>query len=140
MLELKVKPLRDGAALPYRATSGSAGLDLFVAEESWLDRGVPTKVPTGIAVEIPEGYCGQIITRSSIALENVVISTTLIDSDYRGELFITATNRSELDFPIPKGKRIAQLVILPCPAVKVVRATILSDTSRGAGGYGSTGA
>ena len=102
---------------------------------------VTAKIPTGIAIEIPAGHAGFIMTRSSTALKGVHISQTLIDSDYRGELFITATKYcGDSDhFNVNVGDRVAQLYIIPLPELELEWADELSETERGTGGYGSTG-
>ena len=135
-MKLKVKALREGAKLPTRGTELSGGLDLY-SDFDGLLKEYPQKVPTGIAVEIPAGYVGLIQTRSSSALNGIEVFTTVIDADYRGELFITA--KSHYIKPIDKGQRIAQLVILPLPEFTPEWADELSETARGSGGYGSTG-
>lgn len=135
-MKLKVKALREGAKLPTRGTTGSAGLDLYCSEITMLDER-PQRVPTGIAIEIPEGYVGLIQTRSSAALCGVTVFTTVVDSDYRGELFVTAKYDGYITYEA--GTRLAQLVLLPLPAFEPEWADELSDTARGSGGYGSTG-
>ena len=138
-MELKIKELRPKAQMPSRGTEGAAGLDLYCAEEMDLYSGLVAKIPTGIAIEIPPGCTGLICTRSSAALKNINVFLTVVDSDYRGEVFITARNDSDETYHLSKGDRIAQIVILPLADVFPVRAIELSATDRGSGGYGSTG-
>ena len=135
-MKLKVKALREGAKLPTRGTTGSAGLDLYCVENTPLTQ-EPRKVPTGIAIEIPEGYVGLIQTRSSAALFGITVFTTVVDSDYRGELFVTAKASGKT--VAGAGSRLAQLVLLPLPVFEPEWAEELSKTERGSGGYGSTG-
>lgn len=135
-MKLKVKAMREGAKLPTRGTELAGGLDLYCHFDVLL-KGHPEKVPTGIAVEIPAGYVGLIQTRSSSALKGLTVFTTVVDADYRGELFITV-KADDLTL-ITKGQRIAQLVLLPLPEFEPEWADELSETERGAGGYGSTG-
>ena len=135
-MKLKVKAMREGAKLPTRGTELAGGLDLY-CHGPWPLFTSPGKIPTGIAVEIPAGYVGLIQTRSSAALKDITVFTTVVDADYRGEIFITA--KADRIRPIGKGQRIAQLVLLPLPAFEPEWADELSETERGSGGYGSTG-
>ena len=138
-MELKIKEMRPKAQMPSRGTEGAAGFNLYCAEQMNLYPGLVAKVPTGIALEIPTGCTGLICTRSSVALKNINVFLTVVDSDYRGEVFITARNDSDETYHLSKGDRIAQIVIIPLADVFPVRAIELSTTERGSGGYGSTG-
>lgn len=140
-MKIKVKKLHPAARMPTRGTSGAGGLDLYATKAMMIYQDVPAKIPTGIAIEIPAGHAGFIMTRSSTALKGVHISQTLIDSDYRGELFITATKYcGDSDhFNVNVGDRVAQLYIIPLPELELEWADELSETARGASGYGSTG-
>ena len=135
-MKLKVKALREGAKLPTRGTELAGGLDLYCHEDTLLTER-PEKISTGVAVEIPAGYVGLIQTRSSSAINGITVFTTVVDADYRGELFITAKSCGLR--LITKGQRIAQLVLLPLPKFEPEWADELSETERGTGGYGSTG-
>jgi dUTP pyrophosphatase len=138
---LKVKLLRDGARLPVRATAGSSGLDLHACLEAPIELTQDvTLVPTGIATEVPPGYDLQIRPRSGLGRRGVDIILGTLDSDYRGEIFVSMrTFGSTQSFRIEDGDRIAQLVIARVEALPVVQADELSDSQRGAGGHGSTG-
>ena len=141
---LKVKRLRPGARLPQRATPGAAGLDLYACLDSAsgaMDVGHdPVKVPTGIAIEIPPGYEGQIRPRSGLSAQGVGVTFGTIDSDYRGEVLVTMYMfASRSSHTIRHGDRIAQLVIAPVAQLEVEEAQDLSPTERGPGGHGSTG-
>jgi dUTP pyrophosphatase len=138
---LKVKLLRDGARLPVRATAGSSGLDLHACLEAPIELTQDvTLVPTGIATEVPPGYDLQIRPRSGLGRRGVDIILGTLDSDYRGEIFVSMrTFGSTESFRIEDGDRIAQLVIARVEALPVVQADELSDSQRGAGGHGSTG-
>jgi dUTP pyrophosphatase len=138
---LKVKLLRDGARLPVRATAGSSGLDLHACLEAPIELTQDvTLVPTGIATEVPPGYDLQIRPRSGLGRRGVDIILGTLDSDYRGEIFVSMrTFGSTERFRIEDGDRIAQLVIARVEALPVVQADELSDSQRGAGGHGSTG-
>ena len=138
-MELKIKEMRPKAQMPSRGTDGAAGFDLYCAEQMNLYPGLVAKVPTGIALEIPTGCAGLICTRSSTALKNLTVFLTVVDSDYRGEVFITVRNDGEETWALNKGDRIAQMLIIPLADVFPVRAIELSETERGSGGYGSTG-
>jgi dUTP pyrophosphatase len=147
---LKVRRLHPDARLPERSTPGSAGLDLFAWDGGldlsnptyYLDPGGRILVRTGIALEIPDGFEGQIRPRSGLALRNgiTVLNTPgTIDSDYRGEVGVILVNLSNQYYFVNHGDRIAQLVIAPVTRAEVVEVDELSDTTRGEGGFGSTG-
>jgi dUTP diphosphatase len=130
--------------LPSYQTSGSAGLDLCaaLAEPVVLAPGQHRLFPTGICVEIPEGFEGQVRPRSGLALRHgitVLNSPGTIDADYRGELGIVLINHGPSSVEIKPLERIAQLVIAPVIHVQIEVVTSLSETERAAGGYGSTG-
>ena len=141
---IKIKKLNDSAQMPFRATSGSAGADLF----SCLEADVILKpaerklIPTGLIIEIPEGYGGFVFPRSSLASKHGISLSNcvgVIDSDYRGELKIAVINHSDESFVIKNGDRIAQLVIIPVCSAEFIEDDSLSETERGEGGFGSTG-
>jgi len=137
----------DGARLPVQATPGAAGFDLCAQVDTpiRLYAGERVKVPTGLRVAIPAGYEGQVRPRSGLAINHgitVVNAPGTIDSDYRGEVAVLLVNLGKVDFMIFDGDRIAQLVVAPVPAVRLVqvaRAEDLGTTARGEGGFGSTG-
>jgi dUTP pyrophosphatase len=141
-IELKRLPHGEGLPLPVYATDGAAGMDVVSAEALTLAPGARAAVATGFAIAIPAGHEVQVRPRSGLALKHGVTCLNTpgtIDSDYRGEVKVILANLGQEPFAIARGDRIAQLV----PAV-VLRATLaevamLDDTSRGAGGFGSTG-
>lgn len=141
-IELKRLPHGEGLPLPAYATDGAAGMDVVAAEALTLAPGARAAVATGFAIAIPAGYEVQVRPRSGLALKHGVTCLNTpgtIDSDYRGEVKVILANLGQEPFEIARGDRIAQLV----PAV-VLRATLdevatLDDTTRGAGGFGSTG-
>jgi dUTP pyrophosphatase len=138
---LRVKRLSFHAKLPEYKSRGACGLDLYAAEEVKLAPKEWKAVATGIAVEIPAGFEGQVRARSGLALNNgigVLNSPGTIDSDYRGEIKVILFNFSESEFNIQPGMRIAQLVISKVYRPKVVEGE-LSSTKRGKNGFGSTG-
>jgi dUTP pyrophosphatase len=130
--------------LPAYQTSGSAGLDLCAAvpEAVRLEPGERRLIPTGLIFEIPAGYEGQVRPRSGLALKHgisIVNSPGTIDSDFRGEVGIVLINHGQEPYVVEPLSRIAQIVIAPVVQVSIEEASELSETSRGAGGYGSTG-
>jgi dUTP pyrophosphatase len=128
--------------LPRYETGGSAGLDLRADEPVALAPGERKHVPTGLAVEIPHGYEGQVRPRSGLALRlgvGMVNAPGTIDSDYRGEVGVILVNHGREPVSFVRGERIAQLVISPVIRAELVLVDELTDSDRGAGGFGSTG-
>jgi dUTP pyrophosphatase len=145
-IEVRVRrlPHAEGLPLPSYATSGAAGADLCAAVEDHIDiePGRRKAVPTGLVLEIPEGYEGQVRPRSGLALKSgltVVNAPGTIDSDYRGELKVLMVNLGSTASTISRGERVAQLVIAPVTRARFSQATELSASERGDGGFGSTG-
>jgi dUTP pyrophosphatase len=144
-LVIKVKRLRDSALpLPAYHSAGAAGMDLLADVEQAVTIGSLERcaVPTGIAVEIPAGFEGQVRPRSGRALrEGLTLVNTpgTIDSDYRGEIQVILVNLGREPVTIERGDRIAQLVIAPVARATVVEVKELPDTPRGGGGFGHTG-
>lgn len=129
---------------PSRATPHAAGFDLRAAvdEPLALAPGQRALVPTGISIEIPPGYEGQVRARSGLALRHgiaLVNAPGTIDADYRGEIGVILVNLGENPFTISRGERIAQLVIAALAPCELEVATELAPTTRGEGGFGSTG-
>ena len=145
MLEIKVKKLDDKIEkLPRYETEGSAGFDLRarIDEDVVVAAGEVKLINTGLAFELPEGYEGQIRSRSGLALKNnlfVLNSPGTLDSDYRGEICIILANFGKNDFVVTDGMRLAQMVISKYEKVEIKEVFELSDTKRGTGGFGSTG-
>jgi dUTP pyrophosphatase len=130
--------------LPSYETAGSAGMDIRAAVETpvEIDPGGRALIPTGFKMALPMGYEAQIRPRSGLALKNgVTLPNTpgTIDCDYRGEVGIILMNLGDTPFVISRGDRIAQMVIAPVTIARWVETSSLSDTVRGAGGFGSTG-
>jgi dUTP pyrophosphatase len=142
-MELKVARLDDGAVLPSRAHAGDAGLDLYACEAAHIGPGERWGVGTGIAVEIPEGHAGMVLPRSGLAREHgiaLVNSPGLIDSGYRGELRVLLLNTDPAEtFKVEPGDRIAQLVITPIVLAEPVEVEAPAESTRGDGGFGSSG-
>lgn len=141
MIEVAVRRLRPEARVPKQAYDGDAGLDLAACDHLVLDPGERGIVDTGLAVEIPEGYAGFVQPRSGLAARHgigIVNSPGLIDSGYRGEVRVVLLNTGDEAFAVEPGMRIAQLVIVPVPRVRVVEAEELAASDRGARGFGSS--
>ncbi len=146
MIEIRIRRLAhaDGLPLPAYATDGAAGADLCAAvgEDLVLEPGQRTAVSTGLLIEIPNGFEGQVRPRSGLAIRHgltVVNAPGTIDSDYRGELKVLLVNLGGEDVTISHGDRIAQLVITPVTRASFVESEELSSSTRGTGGFGSTG-
>lgn len=125
-------------------TSHSAGMDLYaeLAEDLVLRPGARALVPTGIAIELPDGYEAQIRPRSGLALKHgisLVNSPGTIDTDYRGEIGVIVINHGADPFVIRSGERIAQMVFAPFARASLIEVAELGETARGAGGFGHTG-
>lgn len=137
-------PHAEGLPLPAPASAGSAGLDLRAAvdDELTLLPGERLLVPTGLILELPPGWEGQVRPRSGLAVDHgigLLNSPGTIDSDYRGEVRVLLVHLGAEPFVIRRGDRIAQLVVAPVAAVEVEEVESLSPTGRGDGGFGSTG-
>lgn len=147
--EVKIKLMRkiDGQAdfLPAYATQGSAGMDLkaCIEEPITIAPGQIIKIPTGIAIQIPNRYIGGFVfPRSGLSSKNgisLINCVGVIDSDYIGEIICPLVNHSKNDFTINPGDRIAQLVFMPVCNAALVQVDELEETDRGSGGFGSTG-
>lgn len=135
--------LHEGAVLPVQAYAGDAGLDLVSCERVVLPPGSRAVVGTGIAVAIPAGHAGLVVPRSGLAASDglsIVNAPGLVDSGYRGEVRVILLN-TDLDVPftVEPGMRIAQLVLVPVPAVTITEVDSLSLSERGDSGFGSSG-
>ncbi len=142
MIELAIQRLREDAAIPARAYSGDAGLDLAACEGVELGPGERAVVGTGLAVAIPEGYAGFVQPRSGLASRHgisVVNAPGLIDSGYRGEVRVVLLNTDRREaFVVEPGMRIAQLVVLAVPELELVETEALPESQRGVRGFGSS--
>lgn len=131
-----------GESAPAYQTAGAAGCDLISSCDQIIDPHDWGIIPTGLFIEIPNGYEAQIRSRSGLAAKFgvfVLNSPGTIDNDYRGEIKVILANTSQLPFIIKKGDRIAQMVFSPVTQATFESATELSKTDRGTGGFGSTG-
>ena len=145
MKKIKVKKLNpedDRPKLPTRGSSKSAGLDLYSIDQFTLRPGVIRMVHTGVVLEIPSGYEGQVRPRSGLAMKHgitVLNAPGTIDEDYTGEAMVLLVNHSKTPFLVEEGMRIAQVIISPVAYFEPEWATKVKKTERGSGGFGSTG-
>lgn len=142
MTELLVRRLHPDAAIPAAAYDGDAGFDLASVEEAKLGPGERRTIATGIAVAIPPGHAGFVQPRSGLAARHgitVVNSPGLIDSGYRGEIGVLLINHGAEPVTIGRGERIAQLVIQAVARATLLEVPALGESTRGTGGFGSTG-
>ncbi len=145
METLKIKKVREEAKIPTRATSGSAGLDLYacIDEPITLNKGDKVVIPTGIAIGLDDPhYAAFIHSRSGLAVKHGIAllnSVGVIDSDYRGEVCVGVIKLTEEPYTIQPFERVAQMVIKPVELPEIVEVQDLDNTERGAGGFGSTG-
>jgi dUTP pyrophosphatase len=141
-MEVPVKFLHPQARLPRRAHPGDAGADLFSVEEVTIPPGERRDVGTGLALAIPGGYAGFVLPRSGLAFKHgimVVNSPGLIDSGYRGEVRVSLFNSGAAPFAVGIGERIAQLVVQPVDESTFLGTQELPESTRGEGGFGSSG-
>lgn len=141
---LQVMKIRQGARLPERKTAGSVGYDLEACIETdvVIAPGETQTIGTGLAIALEQGYAAFIYARSGLGIKNGIIPANcvgVIDSDYRGEILIGLRNASKVPFTVKSGDRIAQMVIAACCLPEPMLCECLDETSRGSGGFGSTG-
>lgn len=136
-MKVKIRRLKEDAVLPRYACVGDAGADVVAISKRVTDKFV--EYGTGLAFEIPESYVMLIFPRSSVSKKDLVLANSVgvLDSGYRGELFIRFQKFGEDEYEV--GDRVAQVMILPYPKVEFEEGEILSDTDRGDGGFGSSG-
>lgn len=142
--DVKIKVLREGAAVPKIATAGSVAADLCacINEEIVIAPGKTALLPTGFAMAVPQGFAAFIFARSGLGIKHGIAPANcvgVIDSDYRGEVCVGLHNYSKEEYTVNPGDRVAQMAIMPVAAANFVVAKELDDTDRGAGGFGSTG-
>ena len=138
-MELKVKRIHPEAKLPVYGHPGDAGMDLFAVVDRTIAPGEVFAVPTGIQVAIPPGFVGLIWDKSGISLKGVHRLAGVVDAGFRGEVQVVMINLGTGPFAVGIGMKIAQMLIQPVAAVAVIDSDTLDDTSRGEGGFGSTG-
>ena len=140
MFKIKFKKLVADAKSPSYAHPGDAGMDLCASQEVILKRGEVIKVPTGLAMEIPDGHVGLVWDKSGLSTQHGIKTLAgVIDAGYRGEILVGLINLGKEDCVIAKHQKVAQLLIQKVERAEFEEADTLSDTSRGAGGFGSTG-
>ena len=142
--KVNIKKLNEKAVVPTYGSEFSAGADLYACEDTQvtIEAGKTVLVHTGIAMEIPVGYVGLVFARSGLASKKGLAPANkvgVIDSDYRGEIMVALHNHSSEDKTIDVGERIAQIALVPYLTADFNVVDDLSDTARGAGGFGSTG-
>lgn len=142
-LSVKIKRLDSRIDIPSYSREGDAGMDLHAAEDAVLAPFERKLVPCGFALALPEGYGAFILPRSGLAARNgisIVNAPGLIDSNYRGEIKVVLVNLDPKEpFEIKRNDRIAQMLIMPVPAIAFEQCTDLDETERGAAGFGSSG-
>ncbi|WP_438273740.1 dUTP diphosphatase [Nitrobacter sp.] len=145
-VDVRQLPHAEGLALPAYQSSQAAGLDLLAAVPEQtplvLAAGQHAMVPTGLVIALPEGFEAQVRPRSGLAARHgvtVLNSPGTVDADYRGEINVLLVNLGREAFTIRRGERIAQMIVAPVTRVELARADTLPATSRGSGGFGSTG-
>lgn len=139
-MQIKVKKLREDAIIPTHGHPGDAGMDFYAVETVVFEPGKQNRMPTGISVEIPEGYVGLIWDKSSISFnKGLKIMGGVIDAGYRGEIFMSLLNTSTEEVVLEKGHKVAQMIIQKFEHCDILEVEELSDTVRGHGREGSTG-
>ena len=140
-MSLGVKKLCYDATLPTRGSNGSVGYDLYSSEDAFVpSQAGRTLVGTGITVVLPPGVYGRVAPRSGLAVNHCInVGAGVIDPDYTGEIKVVLFNHGVENFEINKGDRIAQLILERCETPPIEEISIVEDTDRGSGGFGSTG-
>lgn len=138
-MKLKVKKLRHEAKLPTRAHHDDAGLDIYCCDAITIPPRTTVKIPTGIAYEVPDGYCIFAWDKGSLGSKGIKTLGGVLDSGYRGELFIPIHNLNDVPYVFESGDKVAQMVIQKVELWEVEETDELSETKRGTGGFGSTG-
>lgn len=143
-MKIEIKKMRETAVIPTRGSEQAAGYDLYacIDEPVVIEPGETRKIGTGLVIAVPEGYFGAVFARSGLSIKNGLRPANCVgvcDSDYRGEYIVALHNDSALPYTVNNGDRIAQLVVMPFLAVEFEEKAELTQTDRGAGGFGSTG-
>lgn len=144
MVKVNLKKLNKNAIVPTRGSVSSAGYDLYACLESFVEikLGETVKIPTGLAIEVPEGYVGLIFARSGLSINKNIAPANKVgvcDSDYRGEYIVALKNGGDSTYVVKNGDRVAQLVVVPFLDVEFKEVENLTETKRGENGFGSTG-
>lgn len=139
-MDLKIKKLNENASLPNYAHPHDAGMDLFATEDVVIETGQRVQVPTGIAMEIPDGYVGLIWDKSGLSHKSGLKTLGgVVDAGYRGEVQVGMINLGNETYTFSAGDKVAQMLIQKIENMNIVESEELSDTSRGEGAFGSTG-
>ena len=141
IMKINIRRTNDKAKIPTKGSEGAAGFDLYSIEDTAIWKGHTQLIRTGISIAIPEGYEGQVRSRSGCAKSGLVVANSpgTIDCDYRGEVGVLLHNQGRYNAIIRAGERVAQLVIQAVPSVTLHEVSDLTITPRGSGGFGSTG-
>ena len=142
MVSVKFKRLEQDAVVPQYQSTNASGLDLVALEDTIIPSGGWRAVRTGLAIELPTGYEGQVRPRSGLAINHGVTGLNApgtIDADYRGEVKVALINHGGQSYLVHAGERMAQLVVSPVASAEVLEVEQLTATDRGGGGFGSTG-
>jgi dUTP pyrophosphatase len=135
-----IRKLTETSQVPKRATEGSAGYDIASDEDVVIDPGERSLVKTGFSVRVPDGTYGRVAPRSGLAVKHGIdVLAGVIDRDYTGEVGVVLINHGDVSFEVKRGDRIAQLVFEKIATPRVTMSLSLEETSRGSGGFGSTG-
>ena len=138
-MDIRIKKINQDAKIPVYAHAGDAGMDLFSCVDMVIGPGETMPVQTGIRMAIPAGYVGLVWDKSGISLKGVHRLAGVVDAGYRGEVRVVMANVGRELFIVKAGMKIAQMLIQPVEAPTIIEADELDDTSRGDGGFGSTG-
>lgn len=143
-MDIKIKKEREGAVIPAYGSRSAAGADLYacIAEPVEILPGETALIPSGVSVAIPDGYVGLVFARSSLGTKRGLAPANkvgVIDSDYRGEIFVSLLNHGKTAAIVAPNERIAQLAIMPVVQAEFIESDELPETARGSGGFGSTG-
>ncbi len=144
MVKVNLKKLNKNAIIPTKGSVSSAGYDLYACLENSVEikPGETVKIPTGLAIEVPEGYVGLIFARSGLSIKKNIAPANKVgvcDSDYRGEYIVALKNDGDTQYVVRNGDRVAQLVVVPFLDVEFKEVENLTETKRGENGFGSTG-
>jgi len=140
MISLKIKKIKEDAKLPSFAYKGDAGMDLFAFESVVIKSGERKQVPTGIAIEIPNGYAGLIWDKSGLSMKHGIKTLGgVVDAGYRGEIIVGIVNLSKDEYVIEKHHKVAQMLIQKTEEVEIQETEDLGDAPRSNNGFGSTG-
>lgn len=139
-MKIKFQKILPEAKIPSYARQGDAGMDIFSADDTALNPGERKSVRTGLKMELPEGFVALVWDKSGLAVKNGIKTMAgVIDSGYRGEILIALVNLGNSVFEIKKGQKIAQILIQKIEAPEIEEVEFLAETTRGEGGFGSTG-